>query len=387
MARSIPAQVKPALLKWARESARITFEKHAELLPFEPERIRAWEAGDGQPTVAQLRKLGRAYKRPIAVFFLPEPPVGFDARREFRRLAGTRPGSESPALMLAIRQAAYHRAAAIELAELTGAQPESLGGSVGPSMDTEIAGQAVRSLFGLSWRQQLEWSSPYTALAEWRSAIESHSVLIFQAGGIALDEMRGTCMPEQPFPTILLNSKDAPHGRIFSLVHEFIHILFHASGHRTSQMDGRRVPEEQKLEIAANAFASAALLPREPFLAELARYPRAAQGDDGALRRLSQRVKVSPEAVLRRLADLGASPRQIYASKRKEWGSRLWYVRSRKPGAIPQDVKVLAREGKSYARLVFDAYDRDLISASAASDYLGTKPVHFTKIRHNLLTG
>jgi Zn-dependent peptidase ImmA (M78 family) len=386
MARSIPALVKPSLLRWARESVRLSFELHADDLPFDTDLIKAWENGEGSPTIPELRKLGKAYKRPLAVFFLAEPPTKFDAQREFRRLPEILPGQESPALMFAIRQAAYHREAAIELAKLTGTDVPELGGSLHPGMESEKAGQVVRSLLALSWQQQLDWSSPHAALAGWRAAVESLSILVFQAGGVELDEMRGTCLPDQPFPIILVNSKDAPHGRVFTLLHEFIHILFHASGHQTSRMEGRRAPEEQSLEVAANAFTSSTLLPSGPFIRELSRYPAAAEGDDEALRLLSQRVKVSPEAVLRRLADLGLSSRSVYRSKRAEWGNRLWYVRSQPAGAIPQSVKVLAREGKSFARLVFDAYDRNLITTSTASDYLGTKPVHFPNIRRDLFT-
>lgn len=384
MARSIPAQVKPELLKWARESARLDFARYADALPFEPDVIRAWETGQGAPTISQLRELGKAYKRPIAVFFLAAPPADFDAQREFRRLPGLQPGTESPALIFAIRQAAYHRAAAIDLAQLTGAEMPELDAAFHPDLEVEEAGARVRSLLQISWSQQLAWASPHAALSAWRAAIESYSVLIFQAGGVTLDEMRGTCIPDQPFPVILINTKDAPHGRIFTLIHEFIHILLHVSGHQTTRMQGRRAPEEQTLEVAANAFASATLLPKRPFLKELERYPGAADGVDESLRLFSQRVKVSPEAILRRLTDLQIVSRATYRAKRAEWGTRPWYVRQQAGGPIPQAVKVLAREGKGFARLVFEAYDRNLITTSTASDYLGTKPVHFPEIRRDL---
>lgn len=38
------------------------------------------------PTIAQLRKAAEVYKRSLAVFFLSEPPEGFDTLRDFRRL-------------------------------------------------------------------------------------------------------------------------------------------------------------------------------------------------------------------------------------------------------------------------------------------------------------
>jgi len=88
MGRSIPALVKPALLAWARERSGLHLEKVSARAKISPTLLRAWEDGTEQPSIAQVRKLGEIYKRPLAVFFLQEPPKDFDAQREFRRLPG-----------------------------------------------------------------------------------------------------------------------------------------------------------------------------------------------------------------------------------------------------------------------------------------------------------
>lgn len=386
MARSIPALVKPQLLVWARESAGLSRAQAAERTKFEIEKLEAWEseADEAAPSIAQLRKLGDAYKRPIAVFFLAEPPWGFAPQREFRRLAGVPPGKESPDLLLALRWAVFRREAALELHQLQNEAPHRLRAALHPSMDAEEAGRHIRELLGVTWRAQTEWASAYEALNAWRSAMEEKGVLVFQASGVELEEMRGICIPDQPLPVILLNSKDAPHGRIFSLLHEFAHVLLHVGGHRTSRMVGARSPEEQPLEIAANAFAAAALLPEHSFLEVAGRYPAAAEGDDDALRRLAQKVKVSPEVILRRLDTLHRVPQGTYRRKRNAWGAKLWYVPAPSGGGPSQAVKTVSKDGRGYTRLVLNAWDQRLISTNAASDYLGVKPRHFSNIRREL---
>src|SRR5438552_11491878 len=122
MPQSIPALVRPALLVWARESTGLQVEGAAEKAGIKAETLRHWERGDDRPTIAQLRKLCDVYKRPIAVFFLPEPPRGFDPQREFRRLAGLTPQRESPEMRLALRTALFRREAAKELHERLGDQ-------------------------------------------------------------------------------------------------------------------------------------------------------------------------------------------------------------------------------------------------------------------------
>lgn len=386
MPRSIPALVKPKLLVWARESAGLSLVHAAERTKFEIETLKAWESEDSDetPSIAQLRKLGEAYKRPIAVFFLAEPPQGFAPQREFRRLAGVLPGTESPEWLLALRWAVFRREAAMELHRLIGEAPPRIRTALHPDMHAEEAGDHIRELLGVTWGAQTGWKNPHNALNEWRSAIESKGVLVFQTSGVEMEEMRGTCIPDQPLPVILLNSKDAPHGRIFSLLHEFAHILLHAGGHRTSRMVGARSPEEQPLEVAANAFAAAALLPAHSFITTAEQYAGAAEGDDDALRRLAQKVKVSPEVILRRLVTLRKAPEGTYRRKRDAWRTTLWYVRDSVGGPVPMEVRTIASDGRGYTRLVMNAYDQRLISTNAASDYLGVKPRHFTNIRREL---
>jgi Zn-dependent peptidase ImmA (M78 family) len=272
----------------------------------------------------------------------------------------------------------------MELHRLIGEAPHRIRTSLHPEMDAEQAGHHIREILGVTWRNQTEWASAYEGLNAWRSAIEAKGVLVFQTSGVALEEMRGTCIPDQPLPVILLNSKDAPHGRIFSLLHEFAHILLHAGGHQTSRMMGTRSPEEQPLEVAANAFAAAALLPAHSFVPTAERYQGATEGDDDALRRLAQKVKVSPEVILRRLVTLRMAGEGTYRRKRNSWGSMLWYVRSAIGGPVPMEVRTIASDGRGYTRLVMSAYDQRLISTNAASDYLGVKPKHFTNIRKEL---
>jgi Zn-dependent peptidase ImmA (M78 family) len=387
MSRSVPALVKPKLLIWARESAGLSLVQAAERTKFDEETLRAWESEDNDalPTIAQLRKLGEVYKRPIAVFFLAEPPQGFAPQREFRRLAGILPGKESPELLLALRWAVFRREAAMELHRLLDEPPQRIRAALHPNMEAEQAGQQIRELLGIAWRTQTDWASAYEALNAWRSAMEARSVLVFQTSKVEMQEMRGTCIPDQPLPVILLNSKDAPHGRIFSLLHEFVHILLHVGGHETSRMVGTRSPEEQPLEVAANAFAAAALLPAHSFLAAVEQYPGAAEGDDDALRRLAQKVKVSPEVILRRLVTLHRAPEGTYRRKRDAWGTTTWYIRGSVGGPVPMEVRTIASDGRGYTRLVMNAYDQRLISTNSASDYLGVKPRHFANIRRELL--
>ena len=81
MPRSIPALVKPTLLEWARERSGFSLGEASAKMKIDAALLRAWEDGTDRPSIAQVRKLGEIYRRPLAVFFLPQPPLGFRAMK------------------------------------------------------------------------------------------------------------------------------------------------------------------------------------------------------------------------------------------------------------------------------------------------------------------
>jgi transcriptional regulator with XRE-family HTH domain len=47
--------------------------------------LKEWEDGTSQPTIRQAQILAKAYKRPFALFFLPEVPRDFQPLQDFRK--------------------------------------------------------------------------------------------------------------------------------------------------------------------------------------------------------------------------------------------------------------------------------------------------------------
>jgi transcriptional regulator with XRE-family HTH domain len=86
MARTPDALIKPELLIWARQSAGFSLDAAAAKLRVSEDRLRSWEAGEARPTIAQLRTAAKTYKRPLAIFYLPEPPLDFQPLRDYRRV-------------------------------------------------------------------------------------------------------------------------------------------------------------------------------------------------------------------------------------------------------------------------------------------------------------
>src|SRR6185503_13360537 len=81
-------KINREILKWARTSARISLERVAKAISktSTADRIKEWETPDGKesPSLAQLKKLARLYRRPIDVFSLPYIPKEYPRLKDFR---------------------------------------------------------------------------------------------------------------------------------------------------------------------------------------------------------------------------------------------------------------------------------------------------------------
>src|SRR5437868_4338322 len=116
MAKRVFASVKPEVLAWARKAAGYSLDTAALALKIPPETVAAWEAGDGAPSIPQLRGLAGVYRRPLAVFYLQEVPRQFQVLTDFRMNAGA-PREYSPELTQEIERAHNLRELMLELSE------------------------------------------------------------------------------------------------------------------------------------------------------------------------------------------------------------------------------------------------------------------------------
>ncbi len=393
---TVRAIVKPDILVWARESAGLSLEDAAKKVGnVKPERLVRWEQGADQPTVNQLRNMARVYKRPLSVFYLQEVPARFRVMEDFRRLPGVVAGRYSPSLLLEIRTAQERRQLALELFQATGETPPEFSLAASSDDDVENVGLIIRRALGMSYAEQTSWQDhPRASFNAWRSRTEGIGVLVFQTTRVEIDEMRGFSIAEPVLPVIVVNRKDAPSGRTFSLLHEFTHLMLRRSGICDFDESATRAPDEQKIEVFCNAVAGAALMPRERFLSESVVVQHGKDQPSWSrdeLIELSRQYGVSREAALRRLLTLGRTSISFYQQQREQLLAEYKAERERereKQGELKirrnPPVEVLSNFGRNFVRLVLDTYYQDRITLSDVSGYLGLRVRHLPVIEQKL---
>lgn len=392
MTASIKALVKPELLVWARTSAHLTTAEAANKAQVKEEQLLAWEKGDSQPSIPQLRKLGRVYKRPLAVFYLPTPPKVFDALRDFRRLPKDKVGKQSPQLAFEIRRARARREIALDLyQELIGEEPKPFSTTANLRDGPEVVAARLRDLLGVERAEATSWRTVYDAFNRWRGALEEAGVLVFQAEDVDVGEMRGFSLSERLFPVVVANIKDAVVGRIFSMLHEATHLMLREGG--LCDLSERA---HEGIEIFCNHVAGAALMP-EPWLLEedVVRRHKGMQWSDEEIELLAQAYRVSREALVRRLLVLGKTTEDFYRRKRKqlqaEFEAQQEEAQQKKAlgqetgGFAPPDRMAVSTAGLFFVRLVLDSYHQEKITANDLSSFLEVRLKHIPKIEHAVL--
>jgi Zn-dependent peptidase ImmA (M78 family)/transcriptional regulator with XRE-family HTH domain len=390
MAAPILALINPALLGWAREQSGLAPEPVAKRLQVKTEKVLAWEQGDGKPTVRQAKALAKLYHRPFGLLFLPQPPTMAPLAAEYRRLPGVQPGAESPELRLALRVMSQRRELALELTEELGSKVPMFQLSAHVASGPEAVGLQLREALGVTHEEQLGWSDNWKALRRWREAVESVGALVFQFPKVPLSQVRGLSLLDSPLPAIGINSKElAPGARIFTLLHELVHIaLANGKDEKSALLEKRDDTAWAEVERFAEEAASAALIPSillDRLLGHLD--VKSGQWSVELMRSLAGKFRVTPLAMATRLRAVGVMNWNNYNQWRSRWNQFVALLPASKKGfASPVD-KTLSRGGRPFTRLVLEAMDTNRITSVQACQYLDLRFDHFDTLRAELRLG
>ncbi len=379
------ALIKPELLGWARNRARVTVEDAAKLASVEPETLKGWEAGNGAPTVSQLRILAGKYHFPLAVFYLPKPPTDFAPLRDFRRLPNLTDRTISAELALHIRNAHQRRELALELHDDLGEPVRPFRLRAALSDSPEAVGEKVRRFFGVTDADQRKAAREGRAFDFWRRRLEERDILVFAIGGphngVETNEMRGFAIARNEIPVIVINSRDySQGGKCYTLLHELAHVLLGESA--LTNGDGGTA-EEQRIERFCNAVAAATLMPRDLMLSFAQVKPAGERKwSDDELQTMANAIGVSREAFLLRLVTMRRASWNFYMGRRKEFqddyeaAAAAKALAPRKEIKIKRSILLMSWNGRGFTRLVLRSYYDQRITLNDVSSYLGAKVKH-----------
>lgn len=257
------AYITPNVLKWARESARISEEIACVKVSVSVEKLKEWEDGTSLPTIRQAQTLAKAYKRPFALLFLPEIPRDFQPLQDFRK-SGSKPFNTSSIFI--IRETQQKQSWIRDLYEENKEKKLPFVGKFNIKDNPEVVAKDILKTLDIN-PANYQSDNP---IKVWIEKSESKGIFIsrtsFIHSRLKLDseELQGFAISDEFAPFIFINSEDWNAPQLFTLVHELAHIWIAKSG--ISNEIEQNVKDKDKyhpVELFCNEVAANALIPKE----------------------------------------------------------------------------------------------------------------------------
>ena len=369
---SIKVDITSKVLFWARDTSGFSQAEIAEKFKRKgvtPETIAAWEAGLQQPTYAQLSQLAEYYKRPIALFFFPNPPQENTIEEDFRHLPSNTAKEIPPTIRHLVRKA---KARQIDLEELYSGvshKPRVTDLKAKEEEIQEALVKRIRAQIGVSISDQTEWRNYDEAFKGWRTAVEKLGVWVFKEA-FNDDNYCGFCIYHKQFPIIYINNSEPPQRQIFTLFHELGHLLRGKAG--IGFRSAPKQPEKyQREEVFCNAFAGVFLVP-ESELKHFSSLP-----NDEKIEEIARHYKVSYEVILRRFLFKNFISETGYNQKIE---TRKSPSKSGNTSGGNYYNNQQAYLGRKYMELVFRKFHQQQIDRQQLADYLDVKVGYVTAL-------
>jgi Zn-dependent peptidase ImmA (M78 family) len=393
MSRNEMVIASPTALRWARENGHFTKEivlehfnqKSKQGFNLTGELISRIETTPTEIKVSLLKELSSLYEQPLAVFFLENPPEKEKKPTDERtRGNGRRNDPLSPHAMFVLRTAHRVQLAASELKEELNEPvifklPVYTLGSNPVSLAAEF-----RKSIGLTVEKQTSFSKPDGLFTWIRSEIEKTGIYVLKEPFPIGDALAFSITEEHPY-VIIVNSKWGGRSyapKIFSLLHEFAHILL-----RHGSICNNFTYSTGGIETFCNKFAANVLIPSGAFKSELRKITDQFNEDDldEYISELANIFKASRPALLLRFLEQGFISKNLFDRKTREWGED-YEARNEKdiPFRVYPHTKALNSMGRSFSDLVIRAVADQKITRDAAADLLDVQPTYLSRIARRL---
>lgn len=296
--KKIVVRIEPRVLVWLRERSGWTQKEVAKKLDTTPEIIRRLESGRRDPTLGQLKKLALAFKCPLASFFLPEPKKEKPLPKDYRSLPNKKDVFDRKT-MLAIRRSRSLQNLGMELSKNIKYDVRPKITRVSIKDNPDIVASKYRESFDFTWEKQKRFTDGYKMFSHLRKTLEDLHILIFKFS-MPIEDARGFVLVDESPAVIAISSKDSIEAQLFTLMHEFGHVLL---GETSIDMPEESSTAQDSVERWCNRFASSFLLPLQE-TRDIFDKHRQHLTDTETLNSLSKKCKVSKATLLRRMLSL-----------------------------------------------------------------------------------
>lgn len=380
--KSFNSHINPKMISWARERNGLSIEQLAEKMKREPVEIETWENGTVFPSYSLLEILAyKHFKIPLAVFFFPEPPDIEDPIKKFRRLPDSKLKRFSSDTLQKFRLAQSYQESITELMSELKISKKNFKDIEVKNIDITSLARNIRNYLAIGLEEQFSFQSYSRAFKAWRHAIEESSIYTFK-DAFKDQFISGFCMLHDQYPIIFINNSNSFSRQIFTLIHEFGHILFRVNG--ITDIDDSYIDlmtsNERDIEFKCNKLASEILVPSHHFRNEI---PTIEQVDSKSITKLADKYSVSREVILRRFLDYNIIDNTYYQEKSNLWNQDFLRKKIKRTGGNYYLTR-LSYLGEGFTRLAFQNYYQGRINKIQLATHLNIKARNIDNLESKL---
>lgn len=320
-------KVNKEIYRWAIKESRKSFEEIEDRF----ENIGAWMSQDILPTFRQVEELANFLKVPLGYMFLDNPPKTDIIESEFRTV-----GNKIPEISKELKDTLYNVGRKRDW--LSDYRREKGWERLIPEDLLDLEEKDIYSICIIAkehldidefWYK--EYSDTRVAFNYLREKLETSGITVMQSGVVGsnnnrklnIDEFRGFLLYDDIAPIIFINSNDSMNGKIFTLIHEYIHFLL--------QKDDIFIEEdivsENKNEQFINRITAEFLIPKD-HIEELWDYN---VDINKQIQDLSKRFHVSIVALAIKLKDMNKINQET-VNETKKYTEAMWENNNKRTG-------------------------------------------------------
>ena len=377
--KSFEVEINNEILKWAIKTSGWNVIELARKLGMTEDNFNKVLNSERLLTINQLKKLSKYLRRPLGFFLLPKLPEEKPLPKDYRMIPG-KEGIFSKETILAIRIARRLQNVSKELAQNLNMNLEPNITVINVQSTPEKIAEEYRNKFQISENLQKRWNNPNRLFNFLREFIEKQNIFVFQFP-LPMNDVRGFTLLDDVPKVIVINSRDKMEARIFTLMHEFAHVLLNKSAIDMPEESLFINKNQNEIEHWCNEFASELLLPNS-LAKRIFEENKPNLTETKTLNRLSSKWKISKKFILYKMFKLN----YINKQQLEEILERPYKEKKTKGGPSP-DVRCISEKGKKFISLVSANLDNNFITFVDALDYLSIKSHCYQKVLQKIRGG
>lgn len=385
--KRIQALINKETLKYIVDGKKVSKEYILKFCKCKSTQLDRWIGvhNDDYPTIKQAKNLAKCLHIPFAALYMNSKDIKLKSIpyiKNFRTVQDA-DNLDDSLLNLTIIDLLIERDFLIEAKKELGWESKPFCADIPKSNSSKVWADEIRRYFSLDSETQYNFSDTRQFYLYLRGKIEKKGIFIQCFKGLEVETIRGIAIYDDEMPVIGINHKDRYPGKLFSIIHEIVHIYKRQSSF-CNDMDNSN--DNIQEELFCNAVAGEVLVPETEIKNILNDEKLKNVSDMKNIEFLSKKFSVSREVIIRRLYDtklIGWEQYEKFSDIiKKEYETSLEKGHSMRKNTVSKRAArnmsktIIDSTSSEICKVLYEGYCEQVYDEIFISEYLGLNIEH-----------